>query len=49
MNMNVANDYSANAADTTLTDNLKVTLYDKAGNLVWGTEPPACAPTGACP
>jgi hypothetical protein len=43
------NDYSANKATTTLTDDMQVTLYDKTGNLVWGVEPPACTAGGTCP
>jgi len=46
---NLANDYSANTATTTFKDAPAVTLYDQNGNLVWGTEPPACATGAACP
>lgn len=31
--------YSSDTTATTLRDSAKVTLYDAAGNLVWGTEP----------
>jgi len=44
-----SNDYSANSATTSLKDAPAVTLYDQNGNLVWGTEPPACAAGAACP
>ena len=45
------NGYSCDTTFTTLKDAPKVTLYDQPGNLVWGTEPPACAAgdAGACP
>lgn len=43
------NDYSANAATTTWKDAPLVTLYDENGNLIWGTEPHACAADAACP
>jgi len=49
MAFNLANDYSANMATTSLKDAPTVTLYDQNGNLVWGTEPPACAAGAACP
>jgi len=43
------NDYSANTATTAFKDAPTVTLYDQNGNLVWGTEPPACAAGSTCP
>ena len=38
VNMMQANDYSFDAADTTYTQSMTVTLY-RAGTLVWGVEP----------
>jgi hypothetical protein len=43
------NDYSADPTTTAFKDAPTVTLYDQLVNLVWGTEPPACAAGGACP
>jgi len=43
------NGYSSDPSFTSLKDDPKVTLYDAAGNLVWGTEPPACPAGTTCP
>ena len=45
------NGYSSDPTITALKDDPKVTLYDLAGNLVWGTEPAPCAAgdAAACP
>jgi hypothetical protein len=49
MTFTFTNDYSANTATTSFKDAPTVTLYDQNGNLVWGTEPPACAAGATCP
>jgi hypothetical protein len=46
--MDPSNDYSFDAADTTYTPSMQITLY-RRGMLVWGVEPAGGATTGAEP